>query len=118
MKVVGFAERLRELIEENKYTQQQLADELDVVPSTLSGYVNKSRVPEYAILMRLSRIFHTSCDYLIGNSVYRTSEESLIDSDENRLIELYRKMDDRGKDLLMKETILIYQTFKDMEGKR
>ena len=40
---MSFGERLKQLIEENNITQRQLSKELNIAPTTLSGYANNYR---------------------------------------------------------------------------
>ena len=71
MESVG--ERLKRIRKENKYTQDMLANRLDLEPSAISKY-ETDRVPipqEYII--KICDIFNISADYLLG----RTSEEKL-----------------------------------------
>lgn len=112
MKDVEFGDRLKQLLEENNMTQLKLADELNLVPSTLNGYIKKSRMPEYTTLIKLSRLFNTTCDYLIGNSVYKSmDDERIIDADENRLLELYRKLDEDHKAHVIDYLVLLGKRF-------
>lgn len=111
MKEIKFGDRLAELLEENGMTQQKLSDELFISPSTLNGYIRNYRFPEYSMLLRISRLFNISCDYLLGNSTLKTNDGDILDSQESRIIEMYRKMDDVGKDLLLEEAKLLYKNF-------
>ena len=56
-------EKLRLLRSENKYTQKQLAELLDVSPSIVSGYETGERTPN---LIALAQLYDCSTDYLLG----------------------------------------------------
>lgn len=65
---MSFGERLKQLIEENNITQRQLSKELNIAPTTLSGYANGYREPDFLTLTLFADYFQVSVDYLIGYS--------------------------------------------------
>lgn len=65
---MSFGERLKQLIEENNLTQRQLSRELNMAPTTLSGYANGYREPDFLTLTMFADYFQVSVDYLIGYS--------------------------------------------------
>lgn len=64
--MVDFGGRLKELRTQANLTQHQLADKLGVTKSVVSYYELQERYPSPDVLIRLSRIFHVSTDYLLG----------------------------------------------------
>ena len=61
-------EKIRELREDNDYTQKQVAAYLHIKQATYSEYESgKINVPVEA-LMKLSELYHVSLDYLVGKS--------------------------------------------------
>ena len=60
-----FPDRLKELRRRNGLTQQQLADVLGVVRSTVSGYENGTIEPKQHTLTKLADYFQVSFDDLI-----------------------------------------------------
>lgn len=63
---MNFGDKLRVLRTSQKLTQQQLADRLGVAKSIVSYYESGDRYPSYDVLVKISRVFHTSTDYLLG----------------------------------------------------
>lgn len=112
MEDMEFGQILQQLLEENKMTQKQLSEELYIAPSTLNEYIKKKVEPEYAILRRLSRKFNISCDYLVGNSHLRISDGDYLNGRERHVIELMRKMDDSGQELLEEMAVLYFKKFQ------
>lgn len=53
-----FGEILRALIEENDMTQREVAAALNIAPSTMGGYVQGTREPDFATLRQLAAFFH------------------------------------------------------------
>ena len=95
--------RIKELREEQHMTQVRLSIELEVSQETISAYESGKHYPSIPSLIRLSEIFHTSCDYILGLSDSRsTSAWSGKDYtySENVLIETYRRLPQHRKELL------------------
>lgn len=60
--------RLRDLREDHDMTQEQLARKLSMSQTGYSRYeIGKSDVPT-CILLELANLYHTSVDYLLGNT--------------------------------------------------
>ena len=63
-----YNERIREIREENYYTQQKIADLLNVGQRTYSDYESgKTRIPIDSILI-LAKFYNVSLDYITGAS--------------------------------------------------
>ena len=65
---MDFYIRLENLIEERNLTQKQLSLDLHIASSTLNGYVNNNREPDFATLVRFAKYFSVSTDYLLGRT--------------------------------------------------
>ena len=63
---MGFDNKLKSMRKSQRLTQQQLADRLGVAKSVVSYYENGERFPSYDVLIKISRIFHVTTDYLLG----------------------------------------------------
>jgi len=59
-------ERIRNLREDNDYTQQQIADMLYINRRTYSAYENGVNNLPVEILIKLAKIYNTSTDYLLN----------------------------------------------------
>lgn len=64
--------RIKELREEKHWTRLRLSVELGVTPSCISSYESGVNVPRVPKLIKLSRTFNTSCDYILGISDIKT----------------------------------------------
>ena len=98
---MSFGERLKQLIEENNITQRQLSKELNIAPTTLSGYANGYREPDFLTLTLFADYFQVSVDYLIGYS------DNPCDRAVERLLYYYEKLSPDGRDLLLDEARLL-----------
>ena len=63
--IVSFGEKLREARESKGYTQQQIADLMQIDKSTYCGYETGKRQPDVQKIKQLSRILGVSGDDLL-----------------------------------------------------
>ena len=64
--MVEFGRRLKQLRQNAGLTQKQLAQKMGITASVVSYYELSVRNPSPEILIKLSYIFHTTTDYLLG----------------------------------------------------
>ena len=60
---MSFANKLKILRTENRMTQQDVADHLNVARSTVAGYETKNRQPSHEKLTTLANLFRVTIDY-------------------------------------------------------
>ena len=92
--------RIKELRKEKRITQLQLSMELGVTQETISAYEHGKHLPSLAALIKMSEIFHTSMDYIMGLSPESNSEDSdYYTTDEQRdyLMRCYRRLGTKNK---------------------
>ena len=65
-----FSQRLKELRLEKNLLQQELANELYVSKSAVSGWEVGRNEPSYDILIEIADYFDVTVDYLIGREGY------------------------------------------------
>lgn len=100
------ANRIKELREEQNLTQVRLSIELEVSQETISAYESGKHYPSVSSLIRLSEIFNTSCDYILGlSSIRNNSLPQNLSSDEQLIIERYRNLSSHKKELLTAYTL-------------
>jgi transcriptional regulator with XRE-family HTH domain len=63
-----FKQRLRELREENKWSQQELADKIGLSQSAITDWERGARSPNLAKTEKLADIFGVTVDYLLGRA--------------------------------------------------
>ena len=59
--------RIRQLRKQNKMTQKELANHLQIADSTLSYWEMGKYEPDIDALRNLAKIFHVSIDYIVGD---------------------------------------------------
>jgi transcriptional regulator with XRE-family HTH domain len=62
--------RLKELREENKYTQQYVAEILNIRQNTYSQYENEKREIPIRALIVLAKLYDVSVDYILEFTDY------------------------------------------------
>lgn len=60
--------RIRDLREDSDLTQKAIADYLHIKQNTYSQYENGHRQIPIDVLIKLSRFYNTSLDYLVGET--------------------------------------------------
>ena len=85
--MVDFGNNLKNLRLKHKMTQKELADKLGVTKSVVSYYELQERSPSPEVLIKLSRIFHVTTDYLLGIEHTHTIDVSNLSLDELALVE-------------------------------
>lgn len=61
-----FAERLRALRVENKFSMKMLAEKIGTSDVAINNWENKINEPKISYLYRLAKVLNVSSDYLIG----------------------------------------------------
>lgn len=94
--MVLFGRRLKELRKENKMTQKELGDAINVTKVSICCYEKGTRVPSLETLIDISNLFKVDLDYLIGNDIYVVSDKNKtygikMSNEEIRLIKELRK---------------------------
>lgn len=85
--MVDFGNNLKELRLKHKMTQKELANKIGVTKSVVSYYELQERSPSPEVLIKLSRIFHVTTDYLLGIEHTHSIDVSNLSSDELALVE-------------------------------
>ena len=78
---MNFSKKLRLLIDEENITQKQFANDLNIAPSTIGGYVQGVSEPDFETLKRIALYFNVSSDYLLNipeNKINNLAEEELL----------------------------------------
>lgn len=67
-------------------TQTQVADRVGVATSAISSYESGVRLPSYNVLIKLSRLFHVSIDYLLGVKSKEMVDISDLSEDDKAVV--------------------------------
>ena len=105
-----FGERLKYLREKEKMYQSELAEKLNLAPSTISMYEHGDRDPDTSTLSKIAEIFNVTTDYLLGRTddlksiddrlkKHNITTAASADIDLNK----YAELDDDKKDFVKKQ---------------
>ncbi len=70
--------KLKQLRNKAGLTQQELADALNISRSTIAGYEAERKQPSYEMMVRLSRFFNVSTDYLLEAGLFEPKTYELV----------------------------------------
>ncbi|MFV0467071.1 MAG: helix-turn-helix domain-containing protein [Lachnospiraceae bacterium] len=102
--------QIRLLLEQEGLSQKDLANEMNISPTTLNGYIRNRRMPDARTLLRLSAYFHTTVDYICGLTEIRDSAVCSYNEKEQQLIQVYRSIPDERKPLFIETGKLFSET--------
>lgn len=69
--------RIKQLRDENNWTQLELSQKMDCAMSSVAMYEKGDRKPSLEVLIKLSEIFNCSIDYILCKSDIRNPEEQI-----------------------------------------
>lgn len=95
--MVDFGNKLKELRLQAGLTQKQLAERIKVTKSVISYYELQERYPSPETLVKLSKVFHVTTDYLLGVEKKKTLDVSSLSDTQidavRRIIAEFNKTD-------------------------
>ena len=113
MKNPELAKQMRLLRKTNNYTQQQIADILQIDRTTYTAYELCKNTPDIMLLDAFAKVFYVSIDYILNidtlhpeklcddaDEYQTTRAESLVSEltrDERELLAGYRLLDEKDK---------------------
>ncbi len=98
---MAFNVRLKQLRQNHKLTQGELANILGLKPTAISNYESKRNEPSFDKLIALSKYFDVSCDYLLGISdAYLPIGGEVLDKDIVEFFNLYQQLNDESSQKL------------------
>ena len=84
--MVYFGSKLRQLRQENGYTQQPLADKLGITKGSFSAYETSAKYPSVDVLRKIAVTLNTSTDFLLGLSDERVFNLDFLTDDQIHII--------------------------------
>lgn len=62
---MGFGNQIKRIREENKITQEQMAQSLNITRQAVSNWENNRNLPDIEMLISIAKVYHVSLDRLI-----------------------------------------------------
>ena len=91
-----FAETLRKLRKEKGLSQSQLASQMFVNKSTIARWENGTRLPDAAMITRLSKILEVDVGTLLSSAVESDKSLNIIMVDDKQGYPLLQSVDSGG----------------------
>ena len=88
---------IQKLLDDKNKTQVWLAVELGVSKETINQYIRGTIKPRQDMLIKMSEIFGTSIDYILGITDTPTPNDLKLNNRENNLLNNYRKLSENEK---------------------
>ena len=108
-----FGEILRALMEENDMTQKEVAAALNIAPSTMGGYVQGTREPDFATLRQIAAFFHVSIDYLLS---YHSGQAASWQEEE--LLRIFRTLTEEQREVCVEQCrVFLRMNRQKVQGK-
>lgn len=104
-----FQTRLKKLRTDNHLSMADLADKLDVTKSRVNMWENNGSVPRKEALLKLSKLFSVSTDYLLGND-----EQEGLKPENQTLGYLQRNLEKLDEQELQKAEKILSTIFPDI----
>ncbi len=97
-----FIDIFNDLLDERNLNRKQFAEQSGIPYTTVIGWTNLNRLPDYNALIKISDFFQCSVDYLVGRqNYYDYAPQSIsMSKQEQKLISNYRKLSQNDKDIV------------------
>ena len=104
-----FIEIFNGLLAEKNINRKQFAEQSGIPYTTVIGWTNLNRLPDYTALIKIADFFQCSIDYLVGRQKYYDYDSSVttLSKQEQNLIFSYRKLSQKDKDIVQTITIAL-----------
>lgn len=97
---MNFAQKILELRTKYGYSQEQLAEQLNVTRQAVSKWEVGATLPETDTVIALSELFHVSSDYLLKDSIQSANNNESLDRMVIKFMSSAQEMNRISADLL------------------
>jgi len=105
---MNLGEMIKELLEQHNLTQKQLAEILNISPSTLGNYIQNTREPDYNTLIKIADFFQVTTDFLLGHPGAKK-----LSHEEELLLHTFRSLTNDQREFYLEQgKIFIKQNHK------
>ena len=109
---MDFGNKLRALIDEQGITQKDLANKLNISPSTLGNYIQNTREPDFDTLKLFADYFSVSTDYLLDHQADITLNRA-----EDELLRIFRSLTYEQQDIYIEQGRVFVKANKFVKSK-
>lgn len=102
-----FGEVLRLELEKRDLKQKVFSEMINVSPSTVCGYINTNRQPDFELVKRIASALNVSIDYLLDYNIQ--PENAPLSKKEQLLLDNLRALDKEKQEIIFKLTDMLSQ---------
>jgi transcriptional regulator with XRE-family HTH domain len=112
------SERIRQLRQEHRWTQVELAERLGIHQKQVSAYERGVNLPSTDVLIKLAEAFDVSLDYLAFEAKGRTAKLNVQDRELLRRFEMVDTLSDKEKELAKEilDLVILKHRFQELAG--
>jgi len=96
-----FVDIFNDLLEERNLNRKQFAEQCDIPYTTVVGWTNLDRLPDFTSLIKIADFFDCSIDYITERKI-SSQQENYINSMEQKLLMSFRKLNKDNKNIVLK----------------
>ncbi|RXZ02118.1 helix-turn-helix domain-containing protein [Fictibacillus sp. S7] len=108
--------RIKRCRQENEFSQEELAQKLDMKRSNVANYESGRVVPPGNVLLEMSNIFNVTTDYLLGSTNNPYSNISLDDNDLKQIQRQRNKLTGKDRERMENMIKMLKLSFLDTEN--
>ena len=86
-----FRMRLRELMEEHKWSQKELAERCGMTAATISRWLKGTHVADIQGVIKIANAFNVTSDYLLGLSSDRNKTDKWLSAEKRFITDIYER---------------------------
>lgn len=105
---------INEVIELSGYMKKDVAKQLNISPSTLTGYISNNRIPDIFTLLKLCEVCNVEPNHLFGFN----RSDYLMDKEEKILINQLREFDANDKQRINKHLMETIRFAIDLKNEK
>lgn len=97
-----FIEIFNDLLADKNLNRKQFAEQSGIPYTTVIGWTNLNRLPDYTALIKIADFFQCSVDYLVGRQDYYgyIYSATSISQTEQKLLTGFRKLSPENKEII------------------
>lgn len=95
---MDFGSKLKALLEVKNIRHKDFAMFIGISPSTLNGYLNNGRQPDFELVKKIASILDVTTDYLLDYS--HPSQPQQISAKELNMLSKLRELDKTGRNVI------------------
>lgn len=107
-----FGEKLKFVMEIKNVTQKELAEILNISPSTLNGYINTNRQPDFDTVVNIASALDVTTDYLLSHNA--APQPNLVSLKELNMLTKLRTLAKTERNIIY---FLVDKFYNDSEDK-